>query len=130
MSAADIEQRIGLPGHVLPALGSATTLPRYAGADRSGAPDSPPLVAESPLTLTIVLNRSDQEGFEGFVREVQDPSSPSFRRFLSQEALAHASGMNDRNRIARGSRESSGGSDCEDSAFVRRLSDLTSGTLQ
>src|SRR5713226_8398698 len=69
-----------LPGHVLAAL-----------------PQASPLAAESrlpsePLVLTIVLNRSDQAAFDAFLREVQDPQSPSFRRFAAQRELAQRFG--------------------------------------
>src|SRR4051794_20566186 len=45
-----------------------------------------------PLTLTVVLNRSDQAGFEKYLADVQSPQSASFRRFLSQTELAQRFG--------------------------------------
>jgi kumamolisin len=69
------EPLVRLPGHVLDALKDAKPLPKSPGAD-----------AEQ-ITLTIVLNRADQAGFERYLREVYDRQSPRFRRFLSQHAL-------------------------------------------
>ena len=63
-----------LAGHVLPALAGAETLP--ASVD-------PP-----PLTLTIVLTRDQQAGFERYLRDVYDPASPTYRRFLTQRQVA------------------------------------------
>ena len=36
-----------------------------------------------PLTLTIVLKRTDQPAFEKFVNGLQDPGSPTYRQYLS-----------------------------------------------
>src|SRR5207253_377936 len=66
---------VRLQGEVPAALSSATKLPRAAAADRS-------------LTLTIVLNRTDQPGFEAFLRGAQDPQSPSYGHYLSQREQA------------------------------------------
>src|SRR5215831_16471231 len=63
---------VRLPGHVLPALTGATPVPPTPGA---GA---------EPLTLTVVLQRTDQAGFDRYLHEVYDPASPQFRHFLSQ----------------------------------------------
>jgi hypothetical protein len=41
-----------------------------------------------PLALTIVLNRTDQAGFDEFLRDVQDPQSPSYRHYLSPRGQA------------------------------------------
>src|SRR5437899_4084158 len=45
-----------------------------------------------PLTLTIVLNRTDQQSFEALLRGVQDPQSPSYRHYLSPRAQAERFG--------------------------------------
>src|SRR5438132_5846598 len=45
-----------------------------------------------PLTLTIVLNRTDQQAFDSFLREVQDPQSPSYRHYLSPREQAERFG--------------------------------------
>jgi subtilase family serine protease len=42
-----------------------------------------PLPATQPLRIDIVLPVSDQAGLEAFLREVYDPSSPSYRHFLT-----------------------------------------------
>src|SRR5438105_1910858 len=41
-----------------------------------------------PLTLTVVLNRTDQQGFDEFLRGVQDTKSPSYRHYLSPREQA------------------------------------------
>src|SRR5262249_54778181 len=64
---------VRLPGHVLPALTGATP-----------ATPTPDAEAE-PLTLTVVLKRTDQTGFDQYLREVYDSHSPSFHHFLSQD---------------------------------------------
>ncbi len=66
---------VRLPGNVPPALSRAT---RVSGT----------LAGDTPVTLTIVLNRTDQSGFDAFLRAVQDPSVPNFRHYLSQRELA------------------------------------------
>lgn len=48
--------------------------------------------ASEPLTLTIVLRRDDETGFERFVSSVADPTSPQFRRFLGAEEIARRFG--------------------------------------
>ena len=65
-----------LPGHVLGVLPQASKLSRR------------PAAAGEPLTLTVILNRSDQSGFDAFVKGVEDQASTSFRHFLSQADLA------------------------------------------
>src|SRR5438552_2236240 len=70
------EDLVRLPGHVLPALKGATLAPAAAGAEAQ------------PLTLTIVLNRTDPIGFARYLHEVYDPGSPGFHRFLTQIELS------------------------------------------
>ncbi|MHB8577888.1 MAG: protease pro-enzyme activation domain-containing protein, partial [Dehalococcoidia bacterium] len=67
-----------LPGHVLPALAQAASLP--AGAAGSSGSD--------PLTLTLTLNRTDQSGFDALLNRLQDPHSPDYQHFLTQQQLA------------------------------------------
>jgi hypothetical protein len=76
---AEQMMRVELPGHVLPTLSNATQLPT----------DSATLLehSEAPLTLTVVLRRSDQAGFERYLGEVYDPRAAS-RNFLSQGQIA------------------------------------------
>ena len=72
------EQLVNLPGHVLPALEKATVLPPDVSAGK----------ARDVLTLTLVLKRHDQAGFERYLRDVNDPASPTYRRFLGQSEIA------------------------------------------
>lgn len=67
---------VRLPGHVLPALAKATVIP--------SKPDS----GKQAITLTIVLRRDDQAGFERYLRELYDPHSKNFRDFLTQREIA------------------------------------------
>lgn len=67
---------VRLPGHVLAAVASADTVAPARDADAS------------LLTLTIVLKRDDAAGFDREARAVYDPSSPSYRRFLTLDAMA------------------------------------------
>jgi hypothetical protein len=58
---------VRLPGHVPSALTGATPVPAAPGADAE------------PLTLTVVLKRTDQAGFDGYLREVYAlPGSATF----------------------------------------------------
>ena len=54
---------IRLPGHVLLALAQATV---ESGGKAKG---------KEPLTLTLVLKRDDQAGFERYLQDVYDPHS-------------------------------------------------------
>ncbi len=45
-----------------------------------------------PLTLTIVLKRDDEAGFQQFLHDLYDPASPAFRHFLSQAQIAERFG--------------------------------------
>ncbi len=76
-NAAKPDALVRLPGHVLPALAKATPVALQSKA-----------VAEEPLTLTLVLKRDDQVGFERYLREVYDPSSPTYRKFLTQSDIS------------------------------------------
>ncbi len=49
---------VRLPGHVLPALSKATVVP------------SKPNSGSEPITLTIVLRRDDQAGFESYLQQI------------------------------------------------------------
>lgn len=64
-----------VPGHVLGALPHATK--------QGKAPNA----AGQPLTLTVVLNREDQAGFDAFVNDVHNPGSANFQHFASQADL-------------------------------------------
>ena len=72
-------ENVPLQGHRLDALSRAERI-----AAKSGANDA--------LTLTLVLRRSDETGFQHFLADVYDPSSPSFRRFATSHDLADSFG--------------------------------------
>ena len=57
-----------LQGHLLPRLSAATPAAT---------------VAASPLTLTLVLRRDDEAGFAVYLRDVYDPQSINFHKFLT-----------------------------------------------
>jgi subtilase family serine protease len=67
---------VRLPGHVLPALAKATLIPSNPGS------------ANQPITLTIVLRRDDQAGFERYLHDLYDPRSKVYRHFLTQRQIA------------------------------------------
>ena len=71
---------VRLPGHVLPALAKATLIP------------SPPNSGAQPITITIVLKRDDQAGFERYLHEIYDPHSRNYHHYLTQEQIAHRFG--------------------------------------
>jgi hypothetical protein len=73
------DARIELSGHVLPLLSAA----KQRAADVN---------AVAPISLTVVLRRSDEWGFQQFLAEVQDPASPRFRKFLSPAEIAERFG--------------------------------------
>jgi hypothetical protein len=68
-----------LPGHVLPLLQRATPIAAAAHAPRH-------------LSVTLVLKRDDQAGFDAFLREVSDPASKNYKHFLTQAALTRRFG--------------------------------------
>ncbi len=71
------EPMVRIAGHMARALRRAEKLPR---GDSGSTAD--------PMTLTIVLQRSDQAGFERYLHDVYDPQSSSFRRFLTPVEIA------------------------------------------
>jgi kumamolisin len=71
---------VRLPGHLLSAIEHATPLPKAPGADKE------------PVTLTLVLNHSDQIGFDRYLHDVYDSTSPHFRQFLDQREIARRFG--------------------------------------
>ncbi len=76
--------RVRLTGHVLPALTYATST--SAPKELSASP------ADQPLTLTFVLRRDDEAGFQRYLSDVYDSGSASYRRFLSQSELGQQFG--------------------------------------
>jgi sugar lactone lactonase YvrE len=80
---------VRLPGEVPSAL---------ARAERVAAPARD----EDPLALTVVLRRDDQQGFDEFLRGVQDPQSPTYRHYLSPRVQAERFGPSRREYAAVG----------------------------
>ena len=78
-AASQARPSVRLPGHVLPALARATRLATPVGADMSARTGDP----APPLTLTLVLKRDDQAGFERYLHDLHAPGSPSDNRFLT-----------------------------------------------
>ncbi len=74
-------REVRLSGSVSPVLARST--PDVAGAPRT-------------LTLTVVLRRRDQRGFDRFLKAVQDPRSPRYRHFESQAQLTRRFGPSSR----------------------------------
>ena len=68
---------VRLPGHVLPTLAHAKPM---HGQSEAGA--------DEPLHLTLVLKRDDQAGFDTYLRNVYDPLSRDYRKFLTQRELS------------------------------------------
>jgi kumamolisin len=79
---ASTEQTAPLLGHLLPALSKATLEPPKPGEDKQ------------PVTLTIVLRRDDQSGFQRYLKELYDPHSVNFHHFLTQSQIADRFGPN------------------------------------
>jgi Pro-kumamolisin, activation domain/Bacterial Ig-like domain (group 1)/Bacterial Ig-like domain (group 3) len=69
------EGAVRLPGHVLPALSRAKLEARQ-------------LPSDTPITITIVLKRDDQGGFERFLHGIYNPKSKDFHHFLKQDEIA------------------------------------------
>ena len=67
---------VRLPGHVLPALSTATVVPSKSDSDTQ------------PITLTLVFKHDDQPGFEHFLHGLYDPKSRNFHHFLTQQQIA------------------------------------------
>lgn len=77
-SAADPGGRVALPGH---------TLPREVLADHRVVASDASAQGED-LSITVVLRREDEAGFEQFLADLHDPQSPQFRHFLSPTAVS------------------------------------------
>ncbi len=77
-SQTTVAATLHLSGHVLPALARASAVTATPSAD--------------PLTLTIVLKRDDEAGFQQFLHDLYDPASPAFRHFLSPAQIAERFG--------------------------------------
>lgn len=75
LALATEEERVPLPGHVLPFLSQAKLLPTQKS-------DS------TPIILTVVLKRTDQKGFSAYLTDVYDPSSPNYLNFLTPTGVS------------------------------------------
>jgi hypothetical protein len=80
-TAAD-EIWLTLPGHVPPALAKASVVAKAT----TGTPEARPEAEQ--LTLTLVLRRSDPEGFQHYLADVYDPQSPDYRKYLTPQQVA------------------------------------------
>ena len=72
--------RVTLPGHVPEAVARASLIQAPTLQAKSGD--------ETPLALTVVLRRSDPAAFQAYLRDVYDPKSANFRKFLSPAQVA------------------------------------------
>src|ERR1700680_1752257 len=70
-----------LPDQLIPSLGQATKLTRTG----AGTPQPAAATQQQPLTLTFTLNRTDEAGFQAYLRSVSTPGPHSY---LSQSQLA------------------------------------------
>jgi len=77
---------VRIPGHVLSALAHAT--PVKEQLDSRGRP----IHDSDPLTITIVLKRDNQAGFDRYLKDVYDPHSKNFRRFLTPRQVSNRFG--------------------------------------
>jgi hypothetical protein len=83
-TSIDSDGAVVLPGHTLSLPEKAIPLERT------------PQFLQSPLFLTIVLNRANEAAFESFVSDVNNPDSERFGRFITQQQLAEIYGPTQR----------------------------------
>src|SRR5271155_5494487 len=76
LAKAALPATVRLPGHVLPALSKANMVPSSTKGHRD------------PVTLTLVLKRDDQPGFERLLHDLYDPHSEDFHKFPTQRQMA------------------------------------------
>jgi hypothetical protein len=69
---------VRVPGHVVGALSKAVVVDDTAESE--------------PLTLTLVLKRDDQAGFDHYMEEVYNPHARNYRHFLTPTQLARKFG--------------------------------------
>ncbi len=81
----DSRPMVRLPGHVLAAFVRATVIPPVDARAKA-------VEAREPLTLTLVLKRDDQAGFERYLHDVYDPHSKNFHHYLTQNEIAERFG--------------------------------------
>ncbi len=68
---------VRLPGHTVAVLSRATKVARTASA----------ITADPSITLTVVLKRTDEAGFQRFLADIEDPHSANHGKFLSQDEI-------------------------------------------
>lgn len=78
---------VRLPGHVLSVLSQATKLTPASAPHGAAAVQAATPQASQPLTLTVVLNRRDEVGFQKYLADVENPMSPNHLHFLTQAQL-------------------------------------------
>ena len=76
IAKAALTATVRLPGHVLPALSKANMVP----SSTKGVRDT--------VTLTLVLKRDDQPGFERLLHDLYNPHSENFHKFPTQRQMA------------------------------------------
>jgi len=79
---------VRLPGHVLSALAKATPIAPDVVSPWSSAASA----KSHELTLTLLLTRDDQAGFDRYMSAVYDPHSKRYRHFLTQAQLTQRFG--------------------------------------
>ena len=78
--SADDPVTVRIPGHALLVLAKATVV--------ASKPDA----EAQPITLTIVLKRDDEAGFQRYLKELYDPHSKYFHRFIAAREIARRFG--------------------------------------
>ena len=96
--------------------GGTPTVVEPAPSLPTGAVDQGPLPSTTPLSVTVELNPTDPAGLQQMAQEVSDPSSPSYRHFLTSDEFTSMFGA-----------PASAVSDVEDWATANGLS-ITSGS--
>ncbi len=82
------ENSVRLPDHVLPALANTSSARQGSVAKDTSASAR----GNQTLSLTFVLKRDDETGFQQYLNAVYDQTSPSFRQFLTQAQIAERFG--------------------------------------
>ena len=74
--------RFTLSGHVLEALSRAALLPTRTTAEGELS------ALAAPVTITVVLRRSDEAGVQQLVNDLYDRQSPKYRKFLTPKEVS------------------------------------------
>ena len=81
---------VRIPGHVISALAHAAEVNQPLDAQGHLLHDS------DPITITVVLKRDDQAGFDRYLKEIYDPHSKNFHHYLKQREIARRFGPSQR----------------------------------